>query len=159
MSCTWYIYVCTHVWSKDCPRDQELKKWKMTEFSAPTSRPLISATDSLMETWDYCEHSELSVAQIGCIEVLLPPRDHARCGGISNMFLRKPVNFSVLGYWTSFFEKWPKRSTDLSGSPLYFHILFILLCIFYPVRIMIPSPWCHPIRCQTFQTNISETSE
>ena len=51
------------------------KKWKMTEFSAPTSRPLIWPTDSLPETWDYCEHSELSVGQIGCVEVLLPPRD------------------------------------------------------------------------------------
>ena len=126
------VYVL-YVYTTDCPRDQEPKKWKMTEFSAPTSRPLISATDSLMETWDYCEHSQLSVAEIGCVEVLLPPRDHASCGGI--MFLRKPVNTSVLGYGTSF-SKMAKTVHNLkllvpsSRKELFIQYIYII-CLFY----------------------------
>ena len=35
----------------------------------------------------------ICVAEIGYVEVLLPPHDRARCGGFSNMFICvKPVN-------------------------------------------------------------------
>ena len=56
------------------------------------------------------------MAEIGYVEVLLPPRDCARDGGFSNMFLRKPVN-------TMFFigrvlvKNGQNGVTDLSGSP------------------------------------------
>ena len=65
------------------------------KFSATTSRPLIWPTDSLMETWDYCKHSRANVGQISYVEVLLPPRDHARCEGFRTVKY-KALHFAPL---------------------------------------------------------------
>ena len=56
------------------------------------------------------------MGQIGYVEVLLPPCDRAKDGGFSNMFLRKPVNTSVLGVIGRVFVKNGHGMSDLSGS-------------------------------------------
>ena len=56
------------------------------------------------------------MAEIGYVEVLLPPCDRARDGGFSNMFLRKPVNTSVLVIGRVLVKNGQNGVTDLSGS-------------------------------------------